>query len=490
MFIPLNIPPGMVQKGTEYQAKGRFYSGNLVRWREGTLRPIYGWQPHSASPVTGACRCVTTWRDNAGLTWIGLGTHSHLYAMSRAGVLSDITPTSFTVGTADATTGGGYGAGPYGAGLYGTPRLDTTLIIDATVWSLDTIGPFLVGVSDADQTIYEWDLNPAHKAAKITNSPVCKALVCTPDHMIMALAVGGDDGALAWSDQADNTIWTAAANNTAGATRLQTNGRLMCGRRTQGGTLIWTDVDVWLVTNLQNVLVYGFQRVGEGCGAISRNAAVTVNLQAYWMGAEGFYTYNGFMTAPLPCDVVEAVFGNMNAQQVSKVFGWHNSEFNEIWFEYPSAASIENDSYVAYSYKEEHWTTGQLPRTAACPKGVLLNPLMVGTDGIVYEHETGLSWGGALPYARSGPMELGAGDKVVSTLQLIPDDKTQGDVTATFFTRFYPEAPETVYGPYTLSSRTDIRFTARQIAIEYTATGPVDFRVGTPRIEAVAGGGR
>ena len=490
MWLPLNIPPGMVQKGTEYQAKGRFYTGNLVRWREGTLRPIYGWQPHSDSAVTGACRCVATWRDNAGLTWIGLGTHTHLYAMSRAGALSDITPSGFAGGRVTATTGGGYGAGPCGAGPYGTPRTDTTIIADATVWSLDTIGPFLIGVSDSDGNIYEWDLNPAHIATKITNSPTCKALVSTFDHMIMALAVDGDDGAVAWCDQQDNTIWTSAANNTAGKNRLQTNGRLMCGRRTQNGTLLWTDVDVWLATNSQNVLIYAFQRVGEGCGAISRNAAVTVNLQAYWMGAEGFYAYNGFMTEPLPCDVVEAVFSNMNAQQVSKVFAWHNSEFNEIWWEYPSGSSLEVDSYAAYSYKESHWTVGKLPRMAACPKGVLLNPLAVGTDGIVYEHETGLNWGGALPYARGGPMELGTGDKVMTVLQYIPDDKTLGDVAVSFRTRFYNEAPETLVGPIAASARTDVRFTARQVEIEYTATGSVDFRVGTPRLEVVAGGGR
>ncbi len=489
MLLKLEIPPGVVRKGTEYQSAGRFYDTNLVRWREGSLRPVGGWDARSQNAVSGMARGMLVWRDGSNNAWIGIGTHTGLYVQDRGGNLYNITPSSFTAGRPDAVTGGGYGGGPYGSGTYGTPRPDTTQILDATTWSLDSWGPDLVGVSTEDNNIVQWNLNTSTSAAMITNSPSAAAIVVTADHMIMALAANNDPRRVAWCDQADNTIWTGAANNTAGGEDLQTNGRLMCGCLIQAGTLLWTDVDVWLATNLQNVDVYGFIRVGDGCGIISRHAAVAVNIQAFWMGERGFYTYNGFTVQPLPCDVSEYVFGNMNTLQASKVFAWHNADFDEIWWFFPSAASTEIDSYVAWSYKEGHWTVGQLVRTAGSDREVLLNPLLIGTNGIVYEHETGLIWNGAMPYARSGPLTLGDGDKVMMARQLWPDDKTLGDVSASFYTRLYTDDAPTVVGPITLSSsRTDVRFTARYVEVLYQATGPNDFRVGTPTLEVVAGG--
>ena len=42
-LVPLKIPAGIYRNGTEYQAMGRWYDSNLVRWFEGTLRPVGGW---------------------------------------------------------------------------------------------------------------------------------------------------------------------------------------------------------------------------------------------------------------------------------------------------------------------------------------------------------------------------------------------------------------------------------------------------------------
>ena len=119
MYIPLKLPPGVFRNGTEYQAAGRWYDANLVRWYEGTLRPINGWRTRSSSQMTGSCRGIITWRDNSGNRYIGAGTHSKLYAMNEAGTLKDITPTGFTSGYASSTTLTGYGYSTYGTFAYG-----------------------------------------------------------------------------------------------------------------------------------------------------------------------------------------------------------------------------------------------------------------------------------------------------------------------------------------------------------------------------------
>ena len=43
-LLPIDIPPGFYKNATQYQAKNRWYDGNLVRFSEGRLRPIGGWQ--------------------------------------------------------------------------------------------------------------------------------------------------------------------------------------------------------------------------------------------------------------------------------------------------------------------------------------------------------------------------------------------------------------------------------------------------------------
>ena len=41
-LIQLAIPPGVYKNGTEFQSAGRWYDASLVRWTEGTIRPVAG----------------------------------------------------------------------------------------------------------------------------------------------------------------------------------------------------------------------------------------------------------------------------------------------------------------------------------------------------------------------------------------------------------------------------------------------------------------
>lgn len=44
-LISLRLPPGIFRNGTKYQAKGRWFDANLVRWHEGAMLPWGGWSP-------------------------------------------------------------------------------------------------------------------------------------------------------------------------------------------------------------------------------------------------------------------------------------------------------------------------------------------------------------------------------------------------------------------------------------------------------------
>ena len=492
MYIPIKLPPGIYRNGTEYQAAGRWYDANLVRWYENTLRPMGGWRKRATGQMSGSCRGFITWRDNSANRWIAAGTHTKHYAMNEAGTLKEITPTSFTAGVADAISKTGYGYSTYGALAYGTARPDTGLITPATTWSMDTWGEYLVACSNADGKIYEWQLGFTTPtiAAAITNAPTSnKAILVTAERILFALGAGGNPRKVQWCDQENNTVWTPAGDNQAGDYELATPGTLIAGKRVKGVNLLFTDVDVHTAQYVGAPFVYGFEKAGSGCGLISAQSVAAIDTAAIWMSKSGFWIYDGYVK-PLPSDVSDYVFGNMNFNQSSKVYAVHNSKYGEIWWYYPSSQSTENDSYVTFNYRENSWNIGTLARTAGTDAGVFVNPLMVSSDGYIYEHEVGFSYDGASVYAESGPVQLGNGDNIMSVRQVVPDEQTLGEAVVSFKTRNYPTGTQSTFGPYTAANPTDVRFAARQVNVKVTGAVLADWRIGVMRLDAIPSGKR
>jgi len=487
MYIPLKLPPGIYRNGTEYQSAGRWFDANLVRWYENTLRPIGGWRKKSATQLTGSCRGLLTWRDNDADRWIAAGTHSKLFALNEAGTVKDITPTGFTVGAADAVVKTGYGYSTYGNFAYGVARPDSSSITPATTWSMDTWGEYLVACSNADGKLYEWQLGFSTPtiAAAIVNAPTNnKALLVTSERILFALGASGNPRKVAWSDQEDNTSWTAAGDNQAGDYELATPGTLLAGKRVKGINLLFTDVDVHTAQYIGAPFVYGFEKAGSGCGLISAQAVAAIDTAAVWMSKSGFWIYDGYVK-PLPSDVSDYVFSNMNLNQSSKVYAVHNSQFGEIWWYYPSNASNENDSYVTYNYREQHWNIGLLGRTAGTDSGVFTNPLMVSADSYIYDHEVGFAYDSASVYAESGPVQIGNGDNIMSVRQVVPDEQTLGEAVVSFKTRNYPTGAQSTFGPYSAANPTDVRFSGRQVNVKVTGAVLADWRIGVMRLDAV-----
>ena len=491
-LIPLKIPPGVYRNGTEYQSAGRWFDANLVRWFENTLRPIGGWRKKSETAMTGSCRGLLTWKTNAGSRYIAMGTHSKLYAMNENSVLKEITPTGFTAGRASATNTTGYGYNLYGSFAYGVARPDTGAIAPATTWSLDTWGEYLVACSDTDGKLYEWQLGftTPTLAAVITNAPTgCAALLSTAERFLFALGASSNPRLVKWSDQEDNTTWTAAATNQAGGFEINSSGSLKCGKRVRGINLLFTDVDVHTASYVGLPYVYQIEKAGSGCGVISAQAVAAIDSAALWMSTSGFWTFDGYVK-PLPCDVSDYVFQNLNYNQASKVYAVHNSKYGEIWWFYPSSQSNEVDSYVSFNYRESHWNIGSFGRTAGTDRGVFNNPIMVDASGYIYEHEVGFAYDGGSVYAESGPYEIGAGENIMSVRQVIPDEQTLGEVQISFKSRMYPTSTETTYGPYPAAQPTDVRFSGRQVKIRYTGAVLDDWRVGVNRFDVVTMGKR
>ena len=88
----LNILPGMYTLTTDREAKARWVDGNKVRFIHGMPEKLGGWAKAGSNTFNGKCRALNDWQTLGRVKWIGVGTHTKLYALSVAGTYSDITP--------------------------------------------------------------------------------------------------------------------------------------------------------------------------------------------------------------------------------------------------------------------------------------------------------------------------------------------------------------------------------------------------------------
>lgn len=494
-LIKLEIPPGVYRNATQYSNQGRYWDTNLVRWIDGMLAPIGGWQKFSITPVSGACRGLFAWRDNNDYRWLAVGTSSKLYVHDE-GTLHDVTPLGFAAGQDSSSVGAGYGASLFGSSAYGTPRTDGSgLVLDAATWSFDSWGQNLIGCCTADGKIYEWAPNPAVKAAQVLNSPsLCRGAFVSEQRHLVALGAGGDPRKVQWSDSENNQSWFPTSTNQAGDFLLNTPGIIRCAVKIRGETLILTSADAHTMRFIGYPLVFSFESVGKNCGVAGPNAAVALDGGAAWFGTDArIYLYSGSVQ-PIPCDVQDWLESNFNKLKQSEVYGGTLTEHGEVFWFFPALDGTTK--YVVWNYRDSIWYIGTLDRNAWLDRGVWKYPVAVASDGFLYQHEDGNTNSGQTRvgsvYAETGAMEIAPGERIMDILQLIPDESNQGSVNITLKCKYTPTGSETTYGPYTVRSDgyTDTRASGRQAKLRIEAVRDEDFRVGDIRADVRQAGER
>lgn len=457
--IKLELPPGLFRQGTQYQAAARWHEGQYMRFFEGTIRPMGGWATGLDGTLTGAPRASHAWLDDAEGATAMLATNSKLY-YHNGSTLEDITPTGFAATDANAA--------------------------QVTLANFGSTGIFC---NDEDKTIYE--MTPGGgDATEVTNSPTAEAIFVTEEKFLIALAINGDPRAFGWPDQETLTVWTATAINQAGDLPIHAVGRLMCGLSIRGSALLFTTEGLHRLEYLGPPDVYGSEHVNNGCGIIGRNAKVAVDSYAYWMGANRFFKYGGYVE-PLQSTVSDDVFKNLNRAHRHKCWCEYMPETGEVWFYYPRGAATECSHAAIYNHVEGHWNHTPMARVAGFASDVFDYPIRVTSAGAMLKHEFGWDYDDAMRNLISGPMELGSGGRLMYVDEIMPDEITQGDCAVYIYLRDAPNATETTLGPFVAQDRMPIEVAARQIRIELRAAEDVeDFRIGTYRAEGVRSRGR
>ena len=492
-LLPVTPPAGIVKNGTDYANKGRWVDGNLVRFENGFLKPIGGWSKLRATALDGEPIGMYAYKDNLGASVLAVGTREKVYVLYD-NTWTDITPVGFVNDASNDPLG--YGAYHYDVEDYGDARSQSGLPLDSGHFSFDNWGEDLIFCFSGDGKIYKW--RPVSGgtadtiATVVTNAPTgCQAIMVTNERHLVAIGSGGDPRKVAWSDREDRNNWTSNATNTAGDVQIPTGGRALLAVKYQNDTIVFSDTGIDRMSYVGSPFIYGITAAGANCKAVSRRSVVQTGNFLAWMGENSFFVYDG-VVREIPCDVHDYVYDQLNIPGRKACWGGHNSNFNEIWWGFPSGAGqYKANKYIIWNYLANTWSIGELDRGCWIDQGAFDYPISGDSLGFVYEHEsTTLSnspnLGSAVPFATSGPIELGNGDNYVQCNQIIPDEEANAlpGVTIGFKGKFTPLGPTTDFGNFTFESDgyTDARFTARQVQMTVTGSTTQDFQVGNIRL--------
>jgi len=494
-LLPITPPAGIIKNGTEYSNKGSWVDSNLIRFQNGFLRPLGGWNRFKETPLVGTPIGMYSYKTNNGKSVIAIGTREKVYVQYN-NTWYDITPAGYANDV--QTSPLGYGAYDYNVEDYGDARSQSGLDFDTKSFSFNNWGEYLVFCSGSDGKIYQWrpdagSGSPDSVGLQIANSPISNAaILVTNERHLLALGSGGDPRSVAWSSREANTVWTPASTNTAGSLNITSGGQILGAVKWQSDVIIFTDVGINQMYYSGSPFVYGMQDAGDSCQTISIRSVVKAGNKLFWMGENGFFMFDGSVKQ-LPCSVHDFVFDDINQVYRKVSCGGHNSNFNEIIWFFPTDDSKTPNKYVIFNYVEGVWSVGEMARSCWMDQGITDLPLSCAPTGEVYEHEgttlfnsDGL--GDSVPFAVTAPVELGSGNNITQINHIITDEKSTNvsALTLSMKGKFAPNGPETDFGSFSFDSSdgyTDCRVNSRQIQLTIKGKTNQDFQIGEIRAD-------
>ena len=429
------------------------------------------------------------------------------------------------VGLDNMVGGTGWNAGTWGRGTWNSSA-SVSVETQLRLWSHDNFGEDLL-INPRDGGIFLWDKTNGTgtravevgtlSGASDTPNIAQQVLVSDSDRHVIAFGTNTlgtstqDNLLIRFSDQESAINWPPTTTNTAGSLKIGSGSRFVRALQTKREILVWTDTSLHSMTFIGPPFTFGIQQLASNITIIGPNAAVAVEDTVYWMGRDNFYVYNG-STTQLACNVKEKVFFDFNTNEEDKVFAGVNSNFNEIWWFYPSTSATENDSYVIYNYAENLWYYGTLSRTAWIDRGIKEFPLATGNN-YLFNHEKGYDDDGSAMASEieSSQMDIGEGEQFIFINRIIPDLTFNGSTASspgadfTLKTRNFPGAnysttdSETVTRSATsttvpfeqFTNQAFVRLRGRSFAFKISSSNSgVRWRLGSPRIDFRSDGKR
>jgi len=431
------------------------------------------------------------------------------------------------VGPTASTYGYGWGVATWGLSTWGTPRSSSSVTIAGRNWSLDNFGEDLIATVLNGGT-YKWDTSSGLGVRAVSlgaTAPVASRFnLVSADtrHLFLfgtcttvANSATQDDLFFRFTDRESLTVFAPTAENEAGSLRIADGSRIVGAVRSTGQILVWTDTSLHGIQFVGTPFTFGQRQLGANCGLIAQHAAIDVNGQAFWMGDDAFYMYDG-VVKKMPCSVQDYVYDDISYTNKNDIACGVNPEFNEIMWYYPSSSATQIDRVVVYNYLEGTWYTTTLGRTtylgnytyenpiateynasltanATTSTGVSNTPIGVTAGAsYIYNHEVGNNQADGTAISASltsGSIEIGDGDQFMSVSKFVPDfTSLSKELTVTMTLEDYPQSTTSQTTSGNVSSTTqkiNVRGRGRSVKLNFV-TDVVDetnWRLGSMKLQ-------
>ena len=480
-----------------------------------------------------------------GLTVVGQYIVSKVRSATEFVFVDNQTPTSsgtkfmndnklslrYWIAQGPVIVGSGYGANKYGEFVYGGSGKEREPIkgdvYKADAWWLDTRGSSLIA-SAAGGPIFFYNNSYGFKNLTIlNNAPLASngSFVAMPYGHIMAWGCSDPINPIQaplyirWSNATDPNNWSIAGNSDAGFYNIPTGSKIVRGIQGPTQQYWFTDIDLYAAQYIGYPGVYGFNKIGNGCGLLAPRAVGLLAGSIYWMSQREFFVCpQGGSPQPIPCTVWDFIFQNIDQENISKVVCGTNSLFNEVnWFfqtankspnlnpDYPY--NPESTAYVCYNVQYQEWDFGYLNRVAWFDQSLVGEPLAADSAGYIYQQDTdyNLAVGDkTLPISawfKTGYFSITNGQDLSFCDWFLPDFRfgewdqpKDADLSVTFYVTDYAGQEPRIYGPYPFNKQTQFinpRFRGRFVSMKIEGVDLNSFwRLGSCRYRLAPSGRR
>jgi hypothetical protein len=289
---------------------------------------------------TGGSGTVINVTSNSGFPTTGtiaVGDELITYTGKGTNTLTGITRGAFGTATFGTSNGQAHSSGATVTnatewGGWGDAVDAGTITLEPGLWSLSNFGDVLVATIANGKT-FTWNsditarlttraststsgfstsANPT--ATRVTLiSPTTRHLIHLGTETTIGTPSTQDDMFIRFSEDENINSYTPQATNTAGTQRIQDGTKIMGALVAKENILIWTDNALYTMKFIGAPFTFGFEQVGTNCGLIGKNAAIEIDGVAYWMGNNGFFSFDGTVNT-LPCSVEDYIYDDIDTK--------------------------------------------------------------------------------------------------------------------------------------------------------------------------------
>jgi hypothetical protein len=257
-------------------------------------------------------------------------------------------------------------------------------------WHIVQFGQTVLATNGKDEVQY---LSPAATAVRFQNLSAvsdlpmtfrCKVLWSKGSY-VMAFNTDTDPTEVRWCDEDDPTTWTPTATNSARDLFLRDLlSPIIAATDLAGGIIVLGNTQAHFVQFTGAPFFFSEQHLLVGASAVSKNAVVTFDRDAYGFAPDGLWQSDGASLTQISTPSVHKYIYQdlLDAARQDQVVCWADANNVQIYWSFPTKDGIGKT--VSYDRKQQLFAFHDYWRTAATQGGPWLFPITGSSSGGVF----------------------------------------------------------------------------------------------------------